>query len=110
MFVRSRRLFLLLVILLFAVGHGHDVLGKFVHHHHCEMPHQSSHSGQQQDDDDDDDDDADHLIEHHCTVAIMPVFQLMPIDELPLTGSIEIPAEIMPETLPGEIEVPPQIG
>ena len=107
--LRNMRVFLLLVVLLFAFGHSHQVLGRFnPHHHHADIVGHSSHSDRHSPGDDQQK-DAEHMAEHIAVVAIVIPALAPALGTLHVLGSVDSGAVPKAEPRPVRIEHPPQL-
>lgn len=119
-FLRSHRLWLALVALLIAVGHGHQVLEQFEMHYHAAVgpghpqadtcgDHYERHDGSGPKDQDSNS-ARDHLLMEHTSVAVVSVpFSYMP----PVAGALLVASaagQTAPESQALEIEHPPQLA
>ena len=107
--LRPNRLLLCLVTLLFALGYGHQVFGKYVPHHHSAEHATTSDAG----DDDDDDQPANgprHFAGHHHAVAVFSDFTVLPVGKLFAVGKMIVIPEAAPDAVPPRIDVPPQLA
>ena len=110
--LRNCRLFLLLVSLLFAVGHSHQVFGQFqAHHHDIEVV--ADHQHQDSDDhrhDGDEEKDAEHMAEHAAFAAIVPALFIPARMKLHPLAPVNLVAARTLEPRPAGIDHPPQLA
>ena len=113
--LRTQRLLIAIVTLLFAAGHGHQVLGQYeVHHHHGLEMHtlgevHEHEGGEHHEDESDPLADADHMLAHHSALAaVQPgiVTLIVLVAAIPL---VDVSAEVMPEAPVVGIDYPPQL-
>ncbi|MEO5722095.1 MAG: hypothetical protein ABIR71_11575 [Chthoniobacterales bacterium] len=111
--LRRCRQFLLLVALLFAVGHSHQMFGRFLLHHHDVAAAAAHHSHQDTDADHrpdrHDQEDAEHTAEHAAFAAIMPALFLPARTESHLLARIEVASVRVSEPRAAGIDHPPQL-
>lgn len=113
--LRNHRLLLLLVALLFAVGHAHQVLGRFeAHHHHGMETHMlgdvhEHEGGEHHEDDGDSEKDSDHMMMDHATVADVPTQIISMVVALHSGACVDLSADMMPEAPVAGIDYPPQL-
>ncbi len=114
--LRTHRLLLLLVALLFAVGHAHQVLGRFeAHHHHGVETHtlgdvHEHEGGEHHEDDGDSEKDSDHMMMDHATVADVPAQIISMVVALHSVARVDLSADMMPEAPVAGIDYPPQLA
>ena len=112
---RAHRLLFLLVALLFAVGHAHQVLGRFeAHHHHGLEMHalgdvHDHEGGEHPEDDGDSEKDSDHMESQHATVEAVPEQIISIVVALHSVARVDLSAETMPEAPVAGIDYPPQL-
>ena len=109
--LRNHRFLLLLVALLFAMGHAHQVLGRFESHHHdADLAEHRDHDGDEHDQHDGDGKkDAEHMLEHDAVVGLVPAPIIPMIAALHSVTLVDISAEAMPEAPVAGIDYPPQL-
>jgi len=109
--LRTHRWLLLLVALLFAVGHAHQAFGRFeLHHHGAEIAEHHDHdAGEQSQHDGDGKKDAEHMLEHDAVVGLVPAAIIPMIIALNSVALVDMSAEAMPEAPVAGIDHPPQI-
>jgi hypothetical protein len=111
----AHRLLIVLVALLFAAGHGHQVLGQFeIHHHHGLEVHAlgevHEHEGDEQHEDGEDpDQDGDHMLTCHAALAAVPADGSVVIVVVRSVRLVGMHAEAMPEAPVAGIDYPPQL-
>lgn len=107
-FHRIHHLLLLLVALLFAVGHLDLVLGSYdSHHHDAEVTgHHDENAGGQHEGSGEE--DADHMLQHDGVVGVMPAITPKIIAPCSIT-LMDISILTMPEAPVAGIDYPPQL-
>lgn len=109
-FIRTHRLLMLLVALLFAAGHAHQVFGRFELHHHDLGIAAHNHDGDEQDHHDrDGQKDAEHMLADHAVIAVVPALIVSPIVAMHAVALVDMSAEAMPEAPVAGIDHPPQL-
>ena len=110
--LRTHRLLLLFVALLFAVGHAHQVFGRYeLHHHDAEMAEHHDHDADEPDQHDGDGKkDADHMLEHDAVVGLVPAAIIPMIVALHSVALVDLSAEAMPDAPVAGIDSPPQLA
>ena len=114
-FVRTHRLLLLLVALLFAAGHAHQILGRVeAHHHHGLETHalgavHDHDGGEHQEDEGDSEKDSDHMKSDHAAVGAVPATIISMVVALHSVARVDLSAETMPEAPVAGIDYPPQL-
>ena len=113
-FLRNQRLLFLFAALLFAVGHAHQVLGRFeAHHHGFEMRTVSEmddhDTGAHDEDHGDRQKDADHMVADHAVIAVVPALMVPPIGVMHGAALVDVRAVEMPEAPVAGIDHPPQL-
>ena len=109
------RLLFLAVALLFAVGHAHQVFGRFeAHHHHGVETHAlgdvHEHEGSEHHEDEGDSEkDSDHMKMDHATVVAVPAQIISLVVALHSVARVDLSAETMPEAPVAGIDYPPQL-
>lgn len=114
LFARNNRLILLFVSLLFAVGHAHQVFGRFEAHHHGVETHtlgdvHEHQGGDHHDDNGDSEKNSDHMKSDHAMVVAVPTQIISVMGVLHSAARMELSAETMPEAPVAGIDYPPQL-
>jgi hypothetical protein len=110
------RLLFLAVALLFAVGHAHQVLGRFEAHHHDSVEEHAvgdlhdHDGGEHHEDGGDSEKDSDHMKMDHATVADVPAQIVSMVVALHSVERVDLSADAMPEAPVAGIDYPPQLG
>ncbi len=110
---RQSRQFLLLVALLFTVGHSHQMFGRFQLHHHDAAAAAAHHShqttGADHRPDGHDQQDAEHTAEHAAFAAIVPTLLMPAAVDLQLLAWLDLGAVRRCEPRAVGIDHPPQL-
>ena len=110
--LRQRPVFLFLVVLLFAIGHSHQVLGRFQSHNHdmevVAHEHQDSDSDEHRHDGDEHK-DAEHMAEHATFAAVVPALFVPATIELRLLAPVNVAPLRAVEPRASGIDHPPQL-
>ncbi len=111
--LRQRSFFLFLVVLLFALGHAHQVAGRFyAHHHDADLLAGHSHDESTTDQGDhqgDAEQKAEHQAEHLAMVAVMPSLLLPQPVQLNLLSPVIVSATPAQPPRAVGIDHPPQL-
>ncbi len=111
--LRPSRPFLLLVALLFALGHSHQMFGRVQLHHHdavaakAHHPHADTDPGHPPDQHDQQ--DAEHMAEHAAFAAIAPGFEAPVAIDWQLLAVVSVVSARGFEPLAVGIDHPPQL-
>ena len=114
--IRSQPLVLIVATFLFAVGHGHQILGQFeAHHHHGWEMHSlgevhEHEGGEHHEDHGDPGKDSDHMLADHMVTAIAPAPVIAMVIALQKAALVAVIAETVPEAPVAGIEHPPQLA
>lgn len=112
-FLRRCPSILLVVVLLFAVGHAHQAFGRFLVHHHDAAAAQAHHPHDGTDPDhlpdQHDQQDAEHMAEHAAFAAIVPSLDVPMAIELHLLAAVNVAPARGFEPLAVGIDHPPQL-